>query len=132
MKKKILVILAVIAAAALLFTGYQMFLAPKGTEGSKEVTVQIVVEKENIDETFHFRTDDEFLTDLLKEQQEKLGVTLQSFDFGTMIIGMMNYTADSNSEYFHFQVNGEDAMVGTDDTPIQDGDTYKFILTPFS
>lgn len=132
MKKKIIAILSIIVVFAVLFVGYQMFLAPKGTEGSKEVTVQVVVEKESIDETFTFQTDDEFLTDLIKEKQDQLGATFDSTEYGTMITGMMKYTADSNSEYFHFQVNGEDAMVGTDDTPIQDGDTYKFILTPFS
>ncbi len=129
MKKKIIAIISVIVIFGLLYAGYQAFLAPKGTEGSKEVTIQIVIENENIDETFTFKTDHEFLTDLIKEKQEKLGASYESFDFGTMITGMMNYTADPNSEFFQFEINGEVAMAGTDDTPIQDGDSYKFVLT---
>ena len=130
MKKKIIAILAVVIAFVLLYAGYQTFLAPKGTEGSKEVTIQIVAEKEEIEETFTFKTDHEFLTDLIKEKQEELGAIMESSDFGTMIKGMMDYTADeSNNEFFLIQVNGEDAMVGTDDIPIQDGDSYNFILS---
>ena len=129
MKKKIIAIISVIVIFGLLYAGYQAFLAPKGTEGSKEVTIQIVIENENIDETFTFKTDHEFLTDLIKEKQEELGASYESFDFGTMITGMMNYTADPNSEFFQFEINGEVAMAGTDDTPIQDGDSYKFVLT---
>jgi hypothetical protein len=131
MNKKIILIISVILIVGLLYAGYQAFLAPKGTEGSKKVTIQVVVEKEDIDETFTFKTDHEFLTDLIKEQQEKLGASYESTDYGTMITGMMGYKADPNGEFFLFQVNGEDSMVGTDDTPIQDGDTYKFILSTF-
>jgi hypothetical protein len=131
MKKKIIAVVLVVVVFALLYAGYQAFLAPKGTEGSKEVTIQVVVEKENIDETLTFKTDHEFLTDLIKEEKEKLGASYDSTEYGTMITGMMNYSADPNSEFFLFQVNGEDSMVGTDDTPIQDGDTYKFVLGTF-
>jgi HD superfamily phosphodiesterase len=130
MKKKIIAILAVVIAFVVLYAGYQAFLAPKGTEGSKEVTIQIIIEKEEIDETFTYKTDHEFLTDLLKEKQEELGAIMDSSDYGTMITGMMNYMADvSENEFFLIQINGEDAMVGTDDTPIQDGDSYNFILS---
>ncbi|HHU48647.1 MAG: DUF4430 domain-containing protein [Caldicoprobacterales bacterium] len=131
MNKKIILIISVILIFGLLYAGYQAFLAPKGTEGSKEVTIQVVVEKEDIDETFTFKTDHEFLTDLIKEQQDKLGASYESTNIGTMITGLTEYKADPNSEYFMFEVNGEVSMVGTDDTPIQDGDTYKFTLTAF-
>src|SRR5690554_3834835 len=117
MKKKIIAILAVVIAFVVLYAGYQTFLAPKGTEGSKEVSIQIIIEKEEIDETFTYKTDHEFLTDLLKEKQEELGAIMDSSDYGTMITGMMNYMADvSENEFFLIQINGEDAMVGTDDT----------------
>ncbi len=130
MNKKILTIASVILLFVLLYLGYNAFLAPKGTEGAKEVTIQIVIEKENIDETFTFNTDHEFLTDLIKEKQDELGASFESSDFGTMITGMKGYEADiSKNEFFLIQINGEDAMAGTDDTPIQDGDQYSFVLS---
>jgi len=132
MKKKIIAIVAVILACVLLYAGYQAFFAPKGSQGSKEVKIQVVIEKENVDRTFTYKTDDEFLTDLLKEKKDELGASFESYDFGTMITGLMNYKVDPNSEFFQFEVNGEVAMVGTDDTPIQDGDVYKFTLTNFN
>jgi hypothetical protein len=130
MNKKIVTIASVILLFVLLYLGYNAFLAPKGTEGAKEVTIQIVIEKENIDETFTFNTDHEFLTDLIKEKQDELGASFESSDFGTMITGMKGYEADiSKNEFFLIQINGEDAMAGTDDTPIQDGDEYRFVLS---
>ena len=130
MNKKVIAIISVLLVFGLLFIGYKTFLAPKGIEGSKVVTVQVIIEKENIDETFTFGTDYEFLTDLLKEKEEKLGASFQTSDFGTMIAGMMNYTADaSKNEFFLIKINGEDAMTGTDETPINDGDAYIFELS---
>ena len=130
MNKKIIAILAVVVAFVLLYAGYQTFLAPKGAEGSKEITIEIKIEKEDIDKTFTYKTDLEFVTDLLKEKQEELGASMDSTDFGTMITGMIDYKADpAANEFFLFQINGVDAAVGTDDTPIQDGETYTFVLS---
>jgi hypothetical protein len=130
MNKKVIAIISVLVVIGLLYLGYSTFLAPKGVEGEKKVTVQIVIESQDIDETFTFNTDHEFVTDLLKEHQEKLGAGFQSSEYGTMIVEMMNYTADtSKNEFFLFKVNGEDSMAGTDQTPINDGDTYRFELS---
>lgn len=130
MSKKIIAIVSVILVFILLYAGYNAFLAPKGTKGAKEVTIQIVIEKEDIDETFTFNTDHEFLTDLIKEKEEELGASYDSSEYGTMITGMKDYKADiSKNEFFLFQINGEDAKTGTDGTPIQDGDEYRFVLS---
>lgn len=129
MNKKLMVILALVAASLVLFVGYQAFLSPEGVEGDKQVTVEIVVDKEDIDESFQFETDHEFLLDLLEEEQDELGVEFLESDFGTMIVGMNNYKADdSNQEFFHIAVNGEDAQTGAGEIPLNDGDVYKFEL----
>ena len=129
MKKKMLIIilLAVIAASALL--GYKVFLSPRGIEGPKNVTIQIIVEKENIDENFKFKTEHEFLIELLNENQAKLGLGLKKYELGSMITSMMNYTADENkNEYFHIYVNELDATSGPDEIPLNNNDHYKFEL----
>jgi hypothetical protein len=131
MNKKIIAIIAVLVLAALAFVGYKTFLSPKGVEGAKEVTVNIVIEKEGIDETFTYNTDYEFLIELLEENQEELGITFEEYDFGKMITGMMGYTVDPNSEYFHIYVNGEDATTGVAEIPLNDQDTYTFELKNF-
>ena len=129
MKNKILIIilLAVIAASA--FLGYKTFLSPRGIEGSKNVTIQVIVEKENIDENFNFKTEHEFLIELLNENQADLGLSLKKYELGSMITGMVNYTADENkNEYFHIYVNELDATSGPDEIPLNNNDHYKFEL----
>ncbi len=73
MNKKSIVIISILAVTLLLFAGYKTFLGPKGVEGAKEVTIHIVNESENVDETFTYNTDHEFLLELLEEKQDQLG-----------------------------------------------------------
>lgn len=131
MNKKITAIIIVLVLAALGFVGYKAFISPKGVQGAKEVTINIVVEKEGIDETFSYNTDYEFLIQLLEEKQDELGISFQEFDFGKMVAGMMGYEADPASEYFHIYINGEDATAGVGEIPLKDGDTYTFELKNF-
>ena len=128
MNKKTKIIISVLVLTLLLFVGYQTFFAPKGTEGSKAVTIHIINEKENVDESFKYKTDHEFLLPLLQEHEEELGASFEKFDFGTMVTGMMGYTADEKTEYFHLTVNDEDAMTGPAEIPLKDEETYTFEL----
>ncbi len=132
MNKKSMVVMAILAITILLLVGYNLFLAPKGVEGAKEVTIQIVNENEDMDKTFTYNTDHEFLFELLEEHEEELGMEYETSEFGPMIKGMMNYTADdSKQEYFHIYINDEDAMTGVSQIPLNDGDIYKFKLANY-
>ncbi|NLJ97983.1 MAG: hypothetical protein GX320_01770 [Tissierellia bacterium] len=132
MKKKSIVILSVLVVALLLFTGYKTFLSPKGAEGAKEVTIHIINENEDVDKTFTYNTDHEFLLELMEEKQEELGVTFEESEFGKMVVGMMNYTANPDKqEFFHIAVNGEDAMTGVEEIPLENDDVYKFELSNY-
>ncbi len=73
MNKKSIVIISILAVTLLLFAGYKTFLGPKGVEGAKEVTIHIVNESENVDETFTYNTDHEFLLELLEENKTNWG-----------------------------------------------------------
>lgn len=129
MNKKLMVIIAVVAVSLVLFVGYKAFLSPEGVDGEKQVTVQVVIPEEDIDESFEFNSDQAFLLDLLKEKQDELGAEFLESDFGTMVIGMMDYKVDdSKQEFFHIAVNGEDAVTGAGEIPLNDGDIYKFEL----
>ena len=129
MNKKIIAIVSVLLLAVLVYWGYSAFIAPKGEEGKKQVTIHVVISKENIDQKFEYTTDHEFFYDLLKEKEGELGASFQTYDFGTMVTGMMNYVADeSQQEFFHIAVNGEDATTGPQEIPLKDGDVYKFEL----
>lgn len=130
--KKIRLIIGALLIAVLLLVGYQTFLSPKGIEGEKEVVLQVIIEKEGIHEEFTYQTQHEFLLALLEEHQEELGASFTDFDFGTMITGMMNYEAqESESEYFHMLVDGEDAETGPKEVPLKDGERYTIELRNF-
>ena len=131
MNKKVRIIVSLLVLTLLLVAGYNTFLSPKATEGSKEVSIQVINEKENEDKTFTYKTDGEFLLGLLEENKDELGASFEKFDFGTMVTGMMNYLADDKSEYFHITVNGEDAVTGPGEIPLNDKDKYVFELRNF-
>lgn len=132
MNKKSIVIIAILAVSLLLFLGYNAFLAPKGVEGEKEITINVVNEIEDVDKSFTYNTDHEFLFELLKEYKDELGMEYETSKFGPMIKGMTNYTAkDSKQEYFHIYVNDEDATAGVSEIPLNDKDIYKFELANY-
>lgn len=127
--KKLLTILSIVLIAVVLYLGYNTFLAPKGIEGEKEITMKIIVEQENINESFTYDTDLEFLYELMKEKEEEIGASFEESDLGIMLTGLMNYTADpSNNEYFHIIINEEDAVTGVQEIPLNDQDLYTFEL----
>ncbi|GMG96718.1 DUF4430 domain-containing protein [Tepidimicrobium xylanilyticum] len=129
MNKKIIAIILVLIVTVLLFVGYKAFLSPKGVEGQKLVTIHVINKNEDVDKTFEYNTDHNFLLELLEEKEEELGVTFEKYDFGTMVTGMLGYVADpNNQEYFHIYINGKDATTGPGEIPLTDGDTYTFEL----
>ncbi|MCF6463879.1 hypothetical protein [Clostridium sp. Cult1] len=129
MSKKFKVILSILIVTLLVFVGYKVFLSPKGVEGDKVVTIHVINEDEDVDKTFEYNTDYEFLLELLEEKQEELGITFEKYDFGTMVVGMLDYVADPNKqEYFHVSINGEDALTGPGEIPLIDEDVYTFEL----
>lgn len=132
MKKKLIVIISALVLGVLLFAGYKTFLAPKGVEGAKKITIEVVNKDQNVDKSFSYNTDHQFLFALLEEHQNELGLTFKKYDFGTMVTGMMGYEAqDSKKEYFHVLVNGVDAVAGPQEIPLMDGDIIRFELRTY-
>ncbi|MGO1367856.1 MAG: DUF4430 domain-containing protein [Senegalia sp. (in: firmicutes)] len=130
-KKTITIIVAILVAVALVFA-YQTFLSPKAEEGAKEVEVKIVNEKEDVEETFTYNTDDEFLLALLENNKDELGAELTDSDFGKMVTSMMDYEAkESEQEFWQIKVNDEDAETGVSEIPLTDGDKYIFTLANY-
>ncbi|NBI05947.1 DUF4430 domain-containing protein [Senegalia massiliensis] len=130
-KKSLIIVIALVLALGLVFA-YQTFLSPESVEGAKEVKIQVINEKEDVDKTFTYNTDDEYLLDLLENNKDEIGVTLTDSDFGKMVTAMMDYEAkESEQEFWQIQVNGKDAETGVAEIPLTDGDKYKFELTSY-
>lgn len=129
MKKKMILALAVAAAAILLAAGYYAFFSPKAQSGSKSVTVEVVIADQGIDKTFHYQTDDATLADLLKDKQSDLGAQTEESSYGEFVSGMLGVQADASKEYYNIKVDGTDAQTGISQIPLEDGKTYTFTLT---
>lgn len=127
MNKKILVgLLAVIVAIGAYFA-YGVFFGPETQEGTKTVTIEIVVDSEEINKTYTFKTDTEFLYDLLLENEQEIKLEILDSSFGPMLTGLEGYSAnESKQEFYHISINGEAAMVGIKDIPVLEGDVYRF------
>lgn len=129
MKKKIGLTLLTLMAAALLIAGYFNFLAPKTQEGTKSVTVQVVIQKNGINQTFHFTSNRSTVADLLKDEQPALKTVTESGQYGLFVSGLLGVKADSAKEYFNIKVDGKDATAGVSELPLENGKTYLFTLT---
>ena len=129
MKKKIGLTVLVLAVAALLIVGYFQFLTPKAQAGAKSVTVQVVIQKNGINQTFHFTSSRSTVADLLKDKQADLKSVTESGQYGLFVSGMLGVKANPSKEYFNIKVDGKDASVGVSELPLENGKTYLFTLT---
>lgn len=127
---KKLIAIIVVFAVVLGGLGLYNLLRPKGEEGSKEVTINVIVEAQNISFTEKYDTDEEFLQGLL-EEKEDLNLVAIDTEYGPMVVGLKGYEADQSKEYFSIQVNGEDAMTGIKEIPVKNGDVYTFEIKGF-
>ncbi len=124
--KKIIIGTVCVALLAIVLLIVWRVTAPKGTAGSKQITVQ-VVHKDNSIKNFSLSTDQEFLGRALVDG----GVVEDNqSSYGLYILTADGETADeSNQEWWQITKNGESLMTGADETPIADGEHYELTLT---
>lgn len=119
MNKKL--ILTVIAVLVLLLgaLGIKTTTNKNIQKGNKTITINIVSKVDNLNEKEEINTD-----------EEKLGPVLLNKGFkieNGMVLKINNIDlTNSDSEYWHITVNGEDAKVGVNDQLIKNGDVIKF------
>jgi hypothetical protein len=99
---------------------------PATTEGSKEVTVEVVIPDEDPKE-FTLHTDAEYLREALEEVNLIKG---SESEYGLFITEVNGRVADdSNQEWWCLTKNGQTVNTGVDATPIADGEKYELTLT---
>lgn len=128
-RKALIIVLAIIMGMALLGT-YNYFATPETSLDEKEVEIRVKIKKEDINETFTFTTQEKYLTDLLKEEQKKLGSGFKDSEMGNMVTEMMNYETEGN-EFFHISIDDKEAESGADEIALQDGEIYTFELREY-
>lgn len=58
-------------------------------------------------------------------------ITYDHYDFGNFITSFNGISADPNSQYYEFKVNGASSNVGVSDYSVNNGDQLNFVLTSF-
>lgn len=128
MKNKKL-ILAVIALVAVVAVGLGAWFAtrPQTTAGEKSFTVT-VVHADGTSKDFSYTSAEEYVGTVLLEEGL---ITGEQGDYGLYIHEVDGERAvyEEDGAYWGVYVNGEYAMQGIDQTPIEDGGVYKLEYT---
>lgn len=125
-KKLILIAVALIACVAVML-GIFVMTRPETVAGSKTVTVT-VVHKDGSEKVFTCKTDAEYLGTVLVDENI---VAPNYGEFGLYFDTADGETADYNVDggWWQVLIGEESAMVGADQIPIADGDTFKLVYT---
>lgn len=125
-KKWILAVVA-LALVAALFVGIYLATRPETTQGSKTYTVTVVHADGSVKE-FTYHTDEEYLGAALLAEglitgfESQYGLTVESVDGETAIW-------DTDKAYWSLYIGEEYAMTGVSTTPVNDGDSFKWVYT---
>ncbi len=128
MNKKILwTVIALVLVVAALAAAY-FLTRPDTQEGVKAFTL-VVTHKDGTEKSFPVQSDEEYLGAAL----QKLGlIEGEMGDYGLYIKKVDGEKAvfEEDGAYWAFYVGDAYASLGIDQTPIEDGATYKLVYTP--
>lgn len=126
-KKKKITLISVFVVVVVVAAIVAVVLNQKSTTaGVKNFKVQIVSERDGYDQTTDCKSDAEFLGEFLRTFE---GCEYQESDYGIYVTGFDGMKEDLDNQYWWcISVNGEAAVTGADEIPLQDGDTYSFTL----
>ena len=131
-KKRVLVVLLIVALVACMALAYNKF-REKPVEGSKEITIE-VVDSEEKSTVYELETDVEYLQEAMDELAEK-GLTYggEDTEYGFSVYTVNGEEADFNvdASYWAFYVNDEYCNYGISEQPVEDGDKFAIIYTVY-
>ena len=129
--KKTVAIGAIVLAALLVIFGIVWFTTrPETSTGSKTITVE-VIHKDESKKTFTYKTDAEYLADVLvgeglvEDNQDQYGLMIQEVDGERAVY-------EEDQSYWSILQNGEYAQLGASSLPIYDGDVISLVYTVYS
>ncbi|NLL76121.1 MAG: DUF4430 domain-containing protein [Clostridiales bacterium] len=125
-KQKIILVavFAVIVAAIGITAGVLNYRATQ--EGVKYFQVVVTSERDGYSETMECKSYEEYLGKFMRTFE---GCEWQDSEYGIYISGFNGMKEDTDNQYWWcVMVNGEAATIGADEIPLQDGETYSFVL----
>ena len=126
-KKLVIAIVAVVAVIGIML-GVWYATRPETQQGSKAITI-VVVHKDGTEKTFEYRTDAEYLAEVLLAENL---VTGSESEYGLTIEAVDGETADWNDGvYWAIYIGDEAATLGASSIPVTDGGVYKLVYEAF-
>ena len=125
--KRPLILLALLAALAALFSGIYVSTRPDAIEGKKTVTVE-VVHQDGSSRTFTYETQAGYLGEVLQAEGLIQG---ENGTYGFYITEVDGERAvfELDGAYWAFYQGDSYVNTGVDQTPIADGDAFSLVYT---
>lgn len=99
---------------------------PVSGKGQKTVTIEVISERDGLNESETISTDYETVGEILHDLDY---CSWEDSSYGTYVTGFYDKMEDIDNQYWWcFIVNGETSMNGVDSQPVVDGDVYTFQL----
>lgn len=126
MKNRVKILVALLVAVVV-FSGIGFYFYQRGNSDVKEVTVEIISKRDDFNEKENYKTNIEYLGDLLKE--ENIVTDYEDSEYGMYIHGVKNMADDPSAQYWwSISVDGKSATQGADALVLEDGKTYTLEL----
>lgn len=124
-RKILIALIGLMVVIAVLFGVYH-FTRPAAVQGAKTITVE-VIHKDASEKTFEYRTDREYLGEVLTDEGLVSG---EEGAYGLFITTVDGETADdTDQEWWCITKDHEKMNTSADQTPITDGEKYELTLT---
>ena len=124
-KAKIISVVALVALIAVMVV-VAVVNKPSSSEGQKTVTIEVISERDGLNESETISTDYETVGEILHDLDY---CSWEESSYGTYVTGFYDKMEDIDNQYWWcFIVNGETSMNGVDSQPVADGDVYTFQL----
>ena len=127
MNKKTLLTVLIVAILVAALVAVYFVTRPQTTEGMKAFTVEII-HKDGSAKKVELKSDAEFLGEVL---DEKGLIEYEEGPYGKFILKADGEKAvfEEDGAYWGFFIGEEYAMLGVDQTPIEEGKVYKLVYT---
>ncbi len=119
--------LSAILLAVLMIVAHFAFVAPKETEGEKNITVNIVYAENDF--SYNVQTNATTVLEVLNEIDKtyKIGLVTKSDMYGEFITSLKGVSQDEENDYFYtYEIKGLDFASGISIQTIKDGDEITF------
>lgn len=130
MSKKRVLQVSVVAIFLALILGVGIWSYDKNQvdtqDGEKTVTLEVESLRDEYFDTQEIETDEEFLGELLRELDY---CEWTESEYGIYVTGFWDMREDTGNQYWWcLEIDGENSTKGADEVPLEDGETYSFVL----